>query len=37
VADIGIAAVDHDLNAVAAPALIGMTEKFDISAGNGIH
>src|SRR5712692_4167204 len=37
VADIGVAAVDYDLHAVAAPALIGMTEKFDISAGNSIH
>jgi len=36
-ADISVAAVYHDLHAVAAAALIGVAEKFDVAAGNGGH
>jgi len=37
VADIGKAALDHDLHAIAAAALVGMAEKLDVMAGDGGH
>jgi hypothetical protein len=30
VADIGVAAIDHDLDAVAAAALVAVAEEFDV-------
>ena len=36
-ADIGVAAIDHHLNAVSAAALVGVAHKFDVPAGNGSH
>jgi hypothetical protein len=37
VADIGIAAVHHDLDAVAAPALVGVADKLDVAGCYRIH
>ena len=36
-ADIGEAAVDHHLHAIAAAALVAMAEEFDIARRDGIH
>src|SRR5262249_4043738 len=36
-ADIGIAAVDHDLNAVATAALVAVGEEADVARGDGGH
>ncbi len=36
-ADIGVAAIDHDLDAVAAAALVAVAEEFDVTAGLGGH
>src|SRR5437870_230132 len=35
--DIGVAAMDHDLNAVAAAALVRMADDFDLAGCNGVH
>src|SRR5712671_823225 len=37
VADIGIAAVHHDLDAVAAPALVGVADELDVAGRYRIH
>src|SRR5262245_27078716 len=37
VADVGVAAMDHDLDAVAAPALVGMADEPDVARGRGVH
>ena len=37
VADIGVAAMHHDLDAVTAAAHVGMTDELDIAGGNRIH
>ena len=36
-ADIGVAAIDHDLDAVAAATLVAVAEEFDVMAGDGVH
>ena len=37
VADIGEAAIDHDLHAVAAAALVAVAEEFDVVRRDGVH
>jgi hypothetical protein len=37
VADIGVAAMHHDLDAIAAPALVGVADELDISGRYHIH
>ena len=37
VADKGVALVDHDLDAVASPVLVGMPDKLDVVRGNRCH
>src|SRR5262249_16722370 len=37
VADVGVAAVDHDLHTVAAPALIGVADELDVPGRDRIH
>jgi hypothetical protein len=37
VADIGVAAMHHDLNAVATPALVGVTDELDVAGRHRIH
>jgi hypothetical protein len=32
-----MAAIDHDLDAVAAAALVAVAEEFDVAVGNGVH
>src|SRR5215471_1051998 len=36
-ADVGIAAMDHDLHAVAAAALVAVTDEFDVTGADGCH
>ena len=37
VADVGIAAMDHDLDAVAAAALVRVAHEPDVAGGHGVH
>src|SRR5260370_41703928 len=37
IADIGVAAVHHDLDTVGVPALVGMTDEFNVSRGVRLH
>src|SRR6516165_11467431 len=36
-ADIGEAAIDHDLHAIAAATLVATADEFDVVAGDGMH